>query len=147
MIISCGLIFWIYLLSPNFFTGTITDNKDIFIWNIVFFFVNINIDKIILLNRRNIYKDLSPKIEERIVNFSHLKKENFQGCFQSSVFCCIGSTLSKVSKEEFEFIEKDLIVECGKFFKNLGCLHFHLVSSSTFLSRFWAGSGLFLSWF
>ena len=104
-------------------------------------------DKIILLNRRNIYKDLSPKIEERIVNFSHLKKENFQGCFQSSVFCCIGSTLSKVSKEEFQFIEKDLIVECGKFFKNLGCPHFHLVSSSTFLSRFWAGSGLFLSWF
>lgn len=81
---------------------------------------------IILLNRRFVDTFQDSKVEQRLVDFERMNDEHFKGA--SVAFCCIGTTLSKVSRSEFEYIERDLIVKlCQKLHQN-GVLEFHLVS-------------------
>ena len=64
-------------------------------------------EKIILLNRRQInYDDLfknhsQVKIEQRIIDFRCLDKHVTDFIGGKTVFCCIGSSLSKASKVYF----------------------------------------------
>ncbi len=69
---------------------------------------------------------LNSKVKQEIVDFHNLEKYKHVFKGGSVVFCCLGSSLSQASKAEFEFVERELIVNCGKFFKESGITQFHL---------------------
>lgn len=90
---------------------------------------------IILLNRRFEASFEDNRIEQRIVDFENLQENDCKGA--SVAFCCIGTTLTKVSKIQFEYVERDLIVNTATKLHFHGVLEFHLLSGFASNSKSW----------
>ena len=55
-------------------------------------------DKIVIVSRREIQGQNNPKVQTKIVNFEDLNSYRYVFSGVSVTFCCIGSSLTKVSK-------------------------------------------------
>lgn len=84
-------------------------------------------DKVISLSRRPLHLK-HPKLEERVVDFDHLKPENATGA--DVVFCCLGTTIKQAgSQEAFRKVDFTYPLELARTARAAGARQYLLVSS------------------
>ncbi len=91
-----------------------------------------DVDKIIIVARRS--QNLkSPKIVEVIGELSELHEKDLRSYGVDHIdvgLCALGSTIKKAgSKEAFKKVDKDYVLEAGKFSKRFGAQSFSVISS------------------
>lgn len=84
-------------------------------------------DRVISLSRRPLHLK-HPKLEERVVDFDHLRPEDVAGA--DVVFCCLGTTIRQAgSQEAFRKVDFTYPIEIARLALAAGARHYLLISS------------------